>query len=306
MNNTLQLKGNFTQAPNNSKGGGAKLPSNSTVNVYKLEKLLNDLNRLHNYWKENTILQGALVSVYYNKVAAKSNRLKSLFDSSSIVGARFYDEKISPKHIITHFVPIDAIEKSINNLINCITILKEQFNGEVSSIDFDNKVKDNPKNIDKIFRKKQILVKTIFKQIIVDAYYVDKFDILEDTTGIKDNSIITIFDTKTNIIDLMDKIGIKIDNSRILDKTTIFLFPSEIELLKASAGYLISMAVSDLSELVKSDFNFINENPLSISHPNNEPTIGVIDTLFDKNVYFSEWVEVTNLIHKDIEISDND
>ena len=308
MNNTLQLKGTFTQAPNNSKGGGAKLPAKTSVNLEKLNKLLNDLNRLYNYWVENTILPGALISVYYNKVAAKSNRIKGLLDSTSIVGARFYDETIEPKHIITHFVRLEAILAAINNIIESISIMEKYFDGEVSSVDFDNKILNNPKNIDKIFHKikNQTITKTLFKQIIVDAYYVDKFDILIDTSNLKDNSIITIFDTNTSTIDLMNKIGINIDNSRIMDKTTLFLFPSEIELLKANAGYLISMAVSDLSELVQTDFNFENKNPLSISRPQNEPTIGVIDTLFDEHVYFSEWVKMTNFIHKDIPIADCD
>ncbi len=306
MNNTLQLKGTFTQAPNNSKGGGAKLPASATVDISKLNKLLNDLSRLYDYWSTNTVLPGALISVYYNKVAAKSNRTKALFDAESIVGARFYDEDTSPKHIITHYVPIDTISEAMSNLNECIAILSKEFNDEISTIDFDNKIKDVPNNVDKIFRKKQAIAKTLFKQIIVDAYYVDKFDILIDTTKLNDDSIITIFDTKTNTVDLMNRIGINIDNSRVMDKTTVYLYPKEIELLKANAGYLISMAVSDLSELVKPDFTFTDKKTLSIPQPQNEPIIGVIDTLFDTNVYFSKWVESTNLIHPDIEISDID
>ena len=36
----------------------------------------------------------------------------------------------------------------------------------------------------------------------------------------------------------------------------------------------------------------------SIPHPSNEPTIGVIDNLFDESVYFSEWVENTDYLEE--------
>ncbi len=306
MNNTLQLKGQFTQAPNNSKGGGAKLPANASVDLQKLKGLLSDLERLQDYWSKNTILSGSLISVYYNDVAAKSNRVRALFDNETIVGARFYGEAKAPKHVITHFVPMDAISEAIEKLKGSMDILESKFDGKISTIDYDNKIKNNPKNIDRIFRQEQSRFKSTFKQIIVDAYYVDNFDVLIDMTNLRDDSIITIFDTKTNTVDLMGRIGIHIDNNRVIDETTIFLFPDEIELLKSNAGYLISMGVSDLSELVKSDFDFAEENSFSVPQPQNEPTIGVIDTLFDENVYFSKWVEMKNLIHKDIEISAND
>ncbi|MEG3142782.1 S8 family peptidase [Streptococcus sp. 2A/TPW/M5] len=45
---------------------------------------------------------------------------------------------------------------------------------------------------------------------------------------------------------------------------------------------------------------------MSIPKPSNEPTIGVIDTMFDKNVYFSEWVEFKNVLDDEILLSDED
>ena len=66
------------------------------------------------------------------------------------------------------------------------------------------------------------------------------------------------------------------------------------------------MAVSDLSEISKDDFDFIEDGLITIDSPKNEPIIGVIDTLFDKNVYFSEWVEYTNMLSSEIPISQTD
>ena len=76
--------------------------------------------------------------------------------------------------------------------------------------------------------------------------------------------------------------------------------------MKIKAPYLISMITTDISKI-----ETINQEQLTIeglkklSNPKNEPTIGVIDTLFDDRVYFSNWVESHNLVHEDI-IDSND
>lgn len=305
MNNTLQLKGSFEQRKNDSQVGSPNLPSGKSVTSEKLNALLDDINRLYNFWQNDKTLSGALISVYYNKVAAKSNRVQRILASSnnSVRGARFYDEP-SPKHVITHFISLGELKQSIIELNECITILNSQFNGSISHEIIKKINSKDPQ--EKILIKNSSISKTNFLKIIVDAYYVDKFDVLTEVEDLKDNSIITIFKTITDTTTLMNKIGIRIDNNRIIDETTIFLFPDEINILRAKAPYLISMAVSDLSELTKSDFDFSSDVPLSIPSPQNEPTIGVIDTLCYKDAYFSEWVDATNLLPNEIEVTDSD
>ncbi|MGL4868067.1 MAG: S8 family peptidase, partial [Cetobacterium sp.] len=83
-------------------------------------------------------------------------------------------------------------------------------------------------------------------------------------------------------------------------ETTILLTPDDLKLLRQKAPYLISMAVSDLAQLDESNFDFADSNILSIPDPSNEPTIGVIDTLFDEDVYFSKWVEYFDRVSNDI------
>lgn len=303
MNNTLQLKGTFEQRKNENKQGSPNLPVGKTVNSEKLNNLLNDLKRLYEFWVNEKTLPGALVSVYYNKVAAKSNRVQRLLSNYSIVGAKF-DNTNSPKHIITHFISLPELQQAINELEITLTILEEQFNGCISH---ETIKKINSKDPSKrILFKHPPKFKSTFLRIIVDAYYVEKFDILRDVEDLKNNSIITIFKTSEDTVTLMNKLGIRIDNNRIIDDTTVYLFPDELNILKAKAPYLISMAVSDLSELTKSDFDFADKEILSIPAPQNEPTIGVIDTAFYKDVYFSQWVETTNLLQKEIEITEND
>ena len=303
MNKTLQLKGAFEQRKNTGGGGAPNLPKGKTINSKKLKQLLNDLNRLYEFWSNEKILSGALINVYYNKIAAKSNRVQGLLTNGSIVGAKFYDDQ-SPKHVITHFISLNELRQAIKNLDTSINILEQQFNGQISHEQI-KKINSKDPN-EKIIINCPPKFKTIFLKILVDAYYVERFDVSSDVDELKTDSIITIYKTSEDTISLMNKLGIRVDNNRIIDNTTLYLYPDELNILKIKAPYLISMAVSDISTLTKSDFDFVDNTVLSIPFPNNEPTIGVIDTGFSNEVYFSDWVETTNLLPKEIDITPND
>ena len=303
MNKTLQLKGAFEQRKNTGGGGAPNLPKGKTINSKKLKQLLNDLNRLYEFWSNEKILSGALINVYYNKIAAKSNRVQGLLTNGSIVGAKFYDDQ-SPKHVITHFISLNELRQAIKNLDTSINILEQQFNGQISHEQI-KKINSKDPN-EKIIINCPPKFKTIFLKILVDAYYVERFDVSSDVDELKTDSIITIYKTSEDTISLMNKLGIRVDNNRIIDNTTLYLYPDELNILKIKAPYLISMAVSDISTLTKSDFDFVDNTVLSIPFPNNEPTIGVIDTGFSNEVYFSDWVETTNLLPKEIDLTPND
>lgn len=305
MNNLLQLKGRFEQASSTKKPGSPNLPTGQSLHVTKLESLLKNLIELQAYWKSQSLLPGALISVHYIKIAAKSNRLQVLLGSSpnkpnsSIVGAKFSPDS-SPKHIITHYVSLEILYESIKQLTACIEILNQQFNGEIDhgTIEKINK--------GEILFSSQIIAKTNFLKVIRDAYYVEKFDVSIDDDIPTSDAIITLYRTDIKTIQLLEKIGINILSHRIMDETTILLRPDELEILKTKAPFLISMAVSDLSEITKDDFEFIDDGVFRINAPKNEPTIGVIDTLFDERVYFSQWVEYTNMLSSEIPISNSD
>jgi hypothetical protein len=118
LNNLLQLKGQFEQASSKSRPGPPKLPTGKSVKVTQLEFLLSNLIELKGYWEKQRLLPGVLISVCYNKVAAKSNRVQGLLGkgsikpSESIVGARFSLDG-SPKHIITHYISRNILDKSL-------------------------------------------------------------------------------------------------------------------------------------------------------------------------------------------------
>ena len=86
-----------------------------------------------------------------------------------------------------------------------------------------------------------------------------------------------------------------------MDNQTVFLDENQLKLLFEKAPYLVSMATVDLAELSPEDFiQEYNQSMITIPSPGIEPTIGVIDTLFDKNVYFSEWVDYHDMVDNSI------
>lgn len=305
MNNVLELKGKrFVQASKGWTGGGANMNSKKTVLNKELERLRHQLKQIKVFWmKEKRPFEGLLISVYYNKIAAKSNRISGLFkgneSNSAIVGAKFNGEK--SKHIITYFLDIIDLDKSIDLLSKAGAVLGDRFHGEISKDIFDDK------NImDRIPFGKYFISKTSFKNVIADISYIDSFEV-ESATLPLNQSIITLYNTKTDTKTLLESLGIDILASSILDNQTVFLDKNQLDLLFEKAPYLVSMATEDLSGLSPTDF--INKNDdglMTIPPPSIEPTIGVIDTLFDESVYFSEWVEYHDMVDENLPKGTND
>lgn len=305
MNNILELKGNrFTQESKTATGGGASMNSDSIITTEFIERLKKQLQEIQSFWKlETRPFSGLLISVYYNKIAAKSNRIGGIFkgkDSNfSVVGAKFTNDQ--SKHIITYLLENIDLDKSISLLTKVTKVLNDEFNKEISKDIFDNKTK-----ISSIDFNEYGLSKSLFKQVIADVSYIEKFEIDYPTTELK-QSIITLYDTGEDTKELLSNLGIDLLSSRILDNQTVFLDENQLELLLEKSPYLVAMATEDLSELSPGDFIIEEErDTFYIPSPGIEPTIGVIDTLFDDRVYFSEWVEYFDKVDKALPRSSND
>ncbi len=299
MNNSLELKGKrFVQAAKNIDGGGISMNSKVTVTSEHARMLIDKLQQVYNFWKrERRPFDNVLISVYYNKIVAKSNRIAGLFrgkkSNTAIVGAKFNETKT--KHIITYCLSIDELATSILYLVTVTQILSDLFDNGLPKSIFDNRAV-----IDKINFKKYDLSKTMFKQIVADISYIEDFEVEKATHQFKD-SIITIYDTGTDTKQLLQKIGINILSSRILDNRTIYLDEHQARILYEKAPYLVAMATENLSNLSPEDFIADHQQGMiSIPSPVIEPTIGVIDTLFDTSVYFSEWVEYHDMVDENI------
>lgn len=305
MNNVLELKGKrFVQEDKKNKTMGISMNTKKIVTSEQLEMLINKLNQIKVFWQQETkYFDGILISVYYNKIVAKSNRIGGLFrgrnSNKAIVGAKFNREKT--KHIITYYLDLEDLDKSITLLQKTITVIEKCFDGRIDSEIFDDR-----KVMNQIDFKKFQIAKTALKQVIADVSYIEDFEVEMETQQLK-QSIITLYKTNAEIQQLFKNIGIDLMKNRILDEQTVFLTEDELQILFQKAPYLVSMATEDLAELSPEDFiKEYKEETLYMPKPTIEPTIGVIDTLFDQRVYFGEWVEYHDMVDDRIPRTPND
>ena len=98
MNNILQLKGQFQKRKNMSGFGPINLPKGRKVTAAHINNLKKQLTDIFLYWQNDRMIGGALVSVHYRCIVAKSNRLQlflgegSRHPNQSIRGAKFVEE----------------------------------------------------------------------------------------------------------------------------------------------------------------------------------------------------------------------
>ena len=275
----------------------------------QIDLLLKQFNNLIEYWKnKEKYISGTLVSVHYTTIVANSNRLTKLFSyknnnpSEHIRGARFEHVNNRLCHVITYYVPLIVLKETKEYLQKVQEILKINF--QTSSINFEdfNAVSSNKKRI-----KLQSLSKTCFLKIIHDISYVRKFDILEVSTKTQEKMLVTIYQTNIETKELLSSFGITIHADNMLNNTTLLLSYEQYHILVDKAPYLISMAVSDFrniaDEIVKKQQDI---KTIDIPSPTDEPIVGVIDTHFNKEVYFKEWVEYKNTLDENIELTERD
>lgn len=302
MNDLLELKGRLETAPYSSPVV-TNLPVSKKVESKDLLKLKSDLERLSNFWQGENILSGALISVYYNRVIPKSSRLKGFFSKGSehsnnyVRGVRFSDVN-EKKHIITYYISKDVLRESIMRIDLLIQIIDEYFDGVVDADKLSSLDKDETP------LKKYKISKSAFKKYVTDMVDIEKFDLYENNDVIKEkNSYITIFDTDLDIVNLMQKIGLKNTEYEVFANDTIYSNDSSVLLkIRQSAPYIISMAMIDLATYYKESENKVDINVdfSNMPSPTNEPTIGVIDTLFDTDSYFSNWVDYKDCLNEHI------
>ncbi len=307
MNSLLQLKGHFEQQRGNSGGGKRNLPVGGQVKSEHIDSLINDLKSLLAYWTAHQLIQGALVSVYYTGVVAKSNRIKSLLcqgtadPNDSIRGAKFFSESSRIQHVFIHYVKLSDISATIDRLTILAEIIKKSYKGTITYSDIDELHRGK-----KGYPHSAEMPKTVFINAIVDSFYVQKFsvDFAEDEKDI--DSIVTIYKTDVNTEELFRAIGIDFINVKRISETTMLLRPDEISLLRKSAPYLIAMKVHDLKDIPAERNIACDAQQITIPAPQHEPIIGVIDTPFSKDVYFKDWVTYEHMLDENIELQQRD
>lgn len=305
MNDVLQLRGRIQQRPSAGRGGNPSLPraSATLVKAEHVSALAQQLKELRVFWKNEDILDEALIDVFYRDVIAKSNRIRALFANppnksanNSIRGARFSNKG---HHIITHLVDDSLIAGAEDRLRTAAHILEVEFGGTVTSEQLDNFDLQEKAEFKNINFSEYGMSKSAFRQVVVDAYYVTRFDRPSYSDSTQKDSIVTLYKVDDDMRTfLRDKIGIDVPEERFIGDSTVLLLPFQMTKLINEAAYLIAMSVDDLNNIVlDKDDKITQREPwmASIDDPTNEPTIGVIDTQFDETVYFSKWVKYENM-----------
>lgn len=252
LNSILELKGKkFTQQDKENPKVNISMQNNIIITSNYIEKLIDQLKKIKDFWMNvDKLFDGILLTVFYNKIVAKSNRISGLLKKEKsndyVVGAKFNKDK--NKHIITYFLTIKDLDYSIDELNNTRSILKEYFNDKM------DKQKLNDK---KIVNKEKFhslnMSMSLFKKIISDVSYIEKFDVYNINFQTK-KSIITLYDVKKDAKSIFENIGIDLLSSRIIDNQTVYLEEKEVEILYKKAPYLVAMATVDMTSLSPDDF----------------------------------------------------
>ncbi len=290
MNAILSIKLPFSSESNPSSPGPRNLGKTKTVTSQELAKLANDLDRVLAFYSVGgSIVANCLVDAVYKDVAAKSNRIKDLFRKGSgdsnetIVGARFGENGDSTFHIITHYVSRERLKEAIRDLKVAGSFVENELSGEANSVNFSNDKKLNYASYP--------LPKSRIRDVIIDCSVLSSFALPNAADKRKESpeaSLITFFATELSVSEIC--YALEIRDYYPVGRNTISVRPEVLNLLLEKVPYLISMVASDFSKVTFSSGGR-RQDTLAIPSPKNEPTIGVIDTLFDKNAYFSSWVD---------------
>lgn len=301
MNPLLQVKLRFSHERNNRRPGPRNLKSNAETTTEMIESLCEELKSVLRYYRNSPrILQGFLVDVHYNDIIAKSNRIRELLKPSGkttndvVVGARFSEAPEGEEnHIITYYVDGATIERTINDLQVIKRFLSVQLDGKATPSNFNEP--DNRINTDGFDMSPSKI-----RNLIVDCSVIESISVPRITSiPEQDTFIVTFFKTELALSTLLEKLGIDDINYRysFYGNDTLSISKDLLDILVDRVPYMISMVSSDLSKVTLNEIQGMpQEERIHIPEPNNEPTIGVIDTLFDENVYFSSWVDNTDYL----------
>lgn len=296
MNPLLQVKLRFSKESNTQRPNGRNLRSAAETSVEAIDSLSEDLRAVLRYYRSTPkILKDILVDVHYNDIIAKSNRIQEVLKPSRkstndcIVGARFSNAPEGEEnHIITYYVSQDTIERTLVELDCARRFLVQRLNGKATATNFKESDKTIVYDGFGLSKKKM-------RGIIIDCSVIESFSVPQiSSIPSSDTFLVTFYKTELQLANILEKLGV--DDARFFysfyGDDTISLTRDLLDILEGKIPYLISMISSDFSKVTLDEIDGVQEKEeIEIPKPQNEPIIGVIDTLFDESVYFNSWVE---------------
>lgn len=309
MNNILNIKLPFQSEKNQSKPGPRNLNKDRSITLSKIEKLILDLQKvLEFYSNENRFIKHCLVDVTYVDIISKSGRIQEIFKTSKkecndlIVGARFTNSKPGfENHIITYYITRDCVQNAISKLKKAKSFIDGVLGGQATRENFDSKLSFAYSSYG--LKEKEA------RDIIIDCSAIESFGIPSafEINNLPETMIVTFYSTELSVSELLKEL--QIYDSYPVAKNTFSVTKETFRSLTDKVPYLISMVSSDISKIEPYSLSNTKKDNLHIHKPSNEPTIGVIDTLFDDSVYFKEWVdyhETLDLVEEKLENNTKD
>lgn len=304
MNHLLEVKLRYDHRKRGDIPVPVNLKKGGETTVQKIQKLQENLRAIVRYYESTPkYLQGYLIDVNYNDIIAKSKRICELLrpggkqTNDVVVGARFSNAPEGQEnHIITYYVDEKTIRKTLEKLEETKRFLIEKLDGKAVPENFNETGEKKP-DLD---YEGYFLKKIPIRNMIVDCSVVESLSVPGVTADVKRESfLLTFFQTEYSLSEMLEEL--KIDRYRyryaFYGRDTISVNWDLYQILQDKVPYMISMISSDLSQVTLETIdNSKQKYEQDIPKPLNEPTIGVIDNLFDEGVYFSEWVENTDYL----------
>ena len=302
MNNLLQLTGQFHMNSNSGRGFHPSIGKNVIAWEF-LEKLYDELTIIHDFWEKNRQLGGALFSVHYKRVVPKTKRVTKLLTgknasvNDTIVGAKFDD---NGHHVITHFIDLSIVKQAVLWIGQAVDVIKNYYPDGFTQNDLDQLTSAG------YTPPFDIMKKTTFISVIMDICEVDdcKIDEFRIPDEFKDY-VVTFYRTGKTAEELLQNLGINVLLKRI-DENVFVLDKDELESVIRVYPYLVSQALTNFNAMEKEKDEKWFDEEIMIPQPTSEPVIGVLDTGFDEEAYFSDWVEVVNMLPEGVELRQPD
>lgn len=309
MNKILKVKLRFSNEKNSQSPQGRNLRAHAETTTEKIQSISDDLRAILRFYQNSPkFLENVLIDINYNDIIAKSNRVQELLrpagkkTNDMVVGARFSDAPAGQEnHIITYYVDRKTIEDTLETLEKVKVFLNKRLNGKATAENFnesDRKSEHKPEH--KLEYEEFGLSKNKIRNMIVDCSVVESLSVPHiSNVPEKDSFLVTFYRTELSVARLLEKLQINDIKYQyyFYGEDTISVNKELYDFLEENVPYLISMVSSDFSKITLSDIQGKKEEEkIEIPNPKNEPVIGVIDTLFDEQVYFSSWVENTDYL----------
>ncbi len=312
MNELLGLRGSIQSQPYATKQPRSRnVNTDQCFNLNKFQVLIEQLKDILLFWEsQERIFENIFITIRYVDLISKSRRSRIIlaennnsYTHETVVGVKFSDD-LKKKHEITHYVPIEYLRVSIKKLEDAYKTYTTYINESIINQEVIYNIINQIYDID---YTESVLKRTSFSEILVDIANIECFYVENQQIENIETHIISFYQTEYEINKLLNSLDIPYGQYRVLDTNTIWVTPDALEKILNVTPYIISMAVVDISNFDNYSDNEINSfSPISIPAPSDEPTIGVIDTHFDKTVYFSDWVDYRNMIDPSITLEPKD